>query len=127
MQSIDKPAVNDDISRLLEASEKLNSQTLSLTRCVILALLSYFVDGIQFRELKAALKISDGKLISNLKILKKLGYIEKSEVEVDRKKIDVYSLSPNGRKEVSKIIDWMKQVEILSKEGNEKCQAILTK
>ena len=109
MQSIkEKSALNDYVSRLLEASETLNSQTLSLTRCIILALLSYFAEGVQFRELKASLKISDGKLISNLKILKKLGYIEKTEVEVDRKKIDVYSLSPAGRKEVDKITDWMK-------------------
>jgi DNA-binding PadR family transcriptional regulator len=119
--------MNDDVSRLLETSEAINNQTMSLTRCVILALLSYFVDGVQFRELKTSLKISDGKLISNLKTLKKLGYIMKTEVEVDRKKIDLYSLSPNGRKEVGKITDWMKLFEKLTKGGNEKCRVILTK
>lgn len=119
--------MNDDVSRLLETSETLNSQTLSVTRCVILALLSYFVDGVQFRELKASLRISDGKLISNLKILKKLGYIEKSEVEIDRKKIDLYSLNSKGRKELSKITEWMKLIEKLTKEGDEKCRLILTK
>ena len=119
--------MNDDVSRLLETSETLNSQVLSLTRCVILALLAYFVDGIQFRELKASLKISDGKLISNLNLLKKLGYVEKTEVEVDRKKIDVYSLNPKGRKELNKITDWMKLIEKVAKEGDEKCQVILTR
>lgn len=119
--------MNDDVSRLLETSETLNSQTLSVTRCVILALLSYFVDGVQFRELKASLRISDGKLISNLKILKKLGYIEKSEVEIDRKKIDLYSLNSKGRKELSKITEWMNLIEKLTKEGDEKCRLILTK
>jgi DNA-binding MarR family transcriptional regulator len=119
--------VKDDISRLLEASETLNTQTLSLTRCVILALLAYFVDGVQFRELKASLKISDGKLISNLNLLKRLGYIEKAEVEIDRKKVDVYSLNLKGRKELDKITEWMKLVEKVAKEGDEKCQVILTR
>jgi DNA-binding MarR family transcriptional regulator len=119
--------VNDDVNRLLEASETLNTQTLSLARCVILALLAYFVDGVQFRELKASLKISDGKLISNLKLLKKLGYVEKTEVEIDRKKIDVYSLSSKGRKELNKITEWMKLIEKVAREGDEKCQVILTR
>lgn len=119
--------MNDDVNRLLETSETLNSQVLSLTRCVILALLAYFVDGVQYRELKASLKISDGKLISNLKLLKKLGYVEKNEVEVDRKKIDVYSLNPKGRNELNKIIEWMKIIEKVAKEGDEKCQITLTK
>ena len=73
--------MNDDVNRLLETSETLNGQTLSLTRCVILALLAYFVDGVQYRELKASLKISDGKLISNLKLLKKLGYVERLKLK----------------------------------------------
>jgi DNA-binding MarR family transcriptional regulator len=119
--------VNDDVNRLLETSETLNGQTLSLTRCVILALLAYFVDGVQFRELKESLKISDGKLASNLKLLKKLGYIEKAEVEIDRKKIDVYALNSKGRKELSKITEWMKLIEKVAEEGDEKCQVILTK
>jgi DNA-binding MarR family transcriptional regulator len=127
MQSVEGVVVNDDVNRLLETSETLNSQVLSLTRCVILALLAYFVDGVQYRELKASLKISDGKLISNLKLLKKLGYVEKNEVEVDRKKIDVYSLNPKGRNELNKIIEWMKIIEKVAKEGDEKCQITLTK
>jgi DNA-binding MarR family transcriptional regulator len=127
MQSFEELKVNDDLSHLLETSEALNSQVLSLTRCVILSLLAYFVDGVQFRELKASLKISDGKLISNLNLLKKLGYVEKTEVEVDRKKMDVYSLTLKGRKELNKITDWMKLIEKVAKEGDEKCRAILTR
>ena len=119
--------MNDDVKLLLDASEAFNAQTLSPTRCVILSLLAYFVDGVQFRELKAALKISDGKLISNLKLLKKFGYIAKTEVEVDRKKIDVYSLNLKGRNELKKITEWMKLVEKVAKEGDQKCQVILTK
>jgi DNA-binding MarR family transcriptional regulator len=127
MQSVEGSKMNDDIKLLLEASETFNAQTLSLTRCVILSLLAYFVDGVQFRELKASLKISDGKLISNLNLLKKFGYIEKAEVEVDRKKIDVYSLKSKGRNELNKITEWMKLIEKVAKEGDQRCQIILTK
>ena len=119
--------MNDDIRLLLEVSEKLSDQTVSVTRCAIFALLAFFVGGVQYRELKTSLGISDGKLFSNLKILKKLGYIEKAEVEIDNKKVDVYSLNPKGRKEVNKIIQWMKIIEKVAKEGDEKCKVILTK
>lgn len=118
--------MNDDIYLLLEASEKLNSKIVTLTRCLILVLLSYFVDGIQFRELKAALKMSDGKLISNLNELRGMGYVEKSEVEVDRRKVDVYSLTEKGRNQLSKTIEWMKLVQKVSSEGDKKC-LILTR
>jgi len=119
--------MNDDIRLLLEISEKLSDQTVSVTRCAIFALLAFFVGGVQYRELKTSLGISDGKLFSNLKILKKLGYIEKAEVEIDNKKVDVYSLNAKGRKEVNKITQWMKIIEKVAKEGDEKCQVILTK
>jgi DNA-binding MarR family transcriptional regulator len=119
--------MNDDIYLLLEVSEKLNSKVVTLTRCLILALLAYFVDGIQFRELKAALKISDGKLISNLNKLRETGYIEKSEVKIDRRKVDVYSLTEKGRSELSKVVEWMRLVQKVASEGDKKCQMILTR
>lgn len=119
--------MNDDIYLLLVASEKLNNRIVTLARCLILALLAYFVDGIQFRELKAALKMSDGKLISNLNELRAMGYIVKSEAEVDKKKVDVYSLTTNGRTELSKVVAWMELVRKVASEGDEKCQMILTR
>ncbi len=119
--------MKDDIYLLLVGSEKLNNRIVTLARCLILALLAYFVDGIQFRELKAALKMSDGKLISNLNELRAMGYIVKSEAEVDKKKVDVYSLTTNGRTELSKVVAWMKLVQKVASEGDEKCQMILTR
>jgi DNA-binding MarR family transcriptional regulator len=119
--------MNDDIYLLLDASEKLNSQTVSLTRCLILALLSYFVDGIQYRELKSALKLSDGKLIANLNVLRTLGYIAKSEADVDERKLDIYSLTAKGKSELNKIAEWMNFVQTVANEGDESCQVILTK
>ena len=120
--------MNDEIQNLLDISEKLNTKTISLNRCLILGLLSYFADGIQYRELKSALKISDGKLIANLNELKSMDYIKKSEVEVDQKKVDVYFLSEQGRNELAKIIEWMKKIDTVASEGNsKKCQPISTK
>lgn len=116
----------DDVCLLLEISESVNDIIISFTRCLILTLLAYFMDGIQYRELKAALKISDGKLISNLNKLTELQYIEKFEEEIDHRKIDVYTLTENGRKELERIIEWMKLIKIVAK-GDEKCQLILTK
>ena len=92
--------MNNDIRLLLDISETLNSQTVSLTRCIILTLLAYFVDGIQYRELKAALNISDGKLISNLNYLRLMQYIEKTEIEFDRKKMDIYTLSEKEQADI---------------------------
>jgi DNA-binding MarR family transcriptional regulator len=119
--------MSDNIYLLLEASEKLNGRIVSLTRCLILALLAYFVDGIQFRELKAALKMSDGKLISNLNELKAMGYILRSEAEVDKRKVDVYSLTAKGKTELGKVVEWTKLVQKVAGEGDEKCQMILTR
>ena len=117
----------DEIQKLLELSDKLSSKTVTLTRCLILGLLAYFADGIQYRELKTSLKMSDGKLIANLNELKTMGYIGKSEVQVDQRKIDVYGLTEKGRSELTKIIEWMKTIEKIAYEGDgKKCQ-ILTK
>jgi DNA-binding MarR family transcriptional regulator len=119
--------MNDDIHLLLIASDKLNSRIVSLARCLILALLAYFVDGVQFRELKTALKMSDGKLISNLNQLRTIGYIVKSEVEFDKRKVDVYSLTEKGRNELNKVVEWMRIVQKVASEEDKKCQAILTR
>lgn len=109
--------MNDDVCQLLEKSERVNDSTLSLTRCLILTLLSYFIDGIQYRELKVVLKISDGKLISNLNKLLELQYIEKSEEEINHRKINVYTLTENGRKELKRMVEWMRIINKVAMEG----------
>jgi len=103
--------MSDNIQMLLEASNSINRNTVSFTRCLILALLAYFVDGLQYRELKSALDISDGKLASNLKPLKRLGYIRKEEVKLDRKRLDVYYLTQQGKRELDKITKWTEIVQ----------------
>jgi DNA-binding MarR family transcriptional regulator len=117
----------DEIQKLLDLSDKLSTKTVTLTRCLILGLLSYFADGIQYRELKTALKMSDGKLIANLNELRTMAYIGKSEVQVDQRTIDVYALTQKGRAELTKIIEWMKTIEKIANEGDQKKCQTLTK
>jgi DNA-binding MarR family transcriptional regulator len=100
--------MSDNIQTFLEASNRLNTKTLALTRFQILALLSYFRDGIQYRELKTALNISDGKLISNLKLLRTMKYIDCFPVKVDNKTLDVYILTREGKEGLEKTASWMK-------------------
>lgn len=117
----------DQIHKLLQTSDKLNSKTVTLTRCLTLGLLTYFADGIQYRELKNALKISDGKLIANLYELKTMGYITKTEVQIDQRLIDVYSITEKGRTELTKIIEWIKTIDKIANQGEKKKCQILTK
>lgn len=91
----------------MKSSERINSRATSLTRCLILSLLIYFADGLQYRELKAALNISDGKLISNLNQLEKFSYIKKSTIKFDNRKLTVYSITNIGTREVKKMTEWM--------------------
>jgi DNA-binding PadR family transcriptional regulator len=54
-----------------------------------------------------------------------MDYIGRSEVEIDQRKIDVYSLTEKGRNELNKITEWMKKIEKIANEGdNKKCQLI---
>jgi DNA-binding MarR family transcriptional regulator len=118
--------IEDEIQQFLSLSDKLNTKTVTLTRFLILGLLSYFIDGIQYRELKNALKISDGKLIANLNELKTMDYITKSSVQVDQRTIDIYNLTEKGRNELSKIIKWTKTIEKNTLKGAGKiCQVLI--
>ena len=101
----------DSIKRLFDTSKRVNSRSVSLVRTLILVLIGYSVDGIQYRELKAALKISDGQLISNLNQLVAMKYIEKQEVTIDNRKVDIYVPTEEGKDELIRITQWMNSVQ----------------
>lgn len=111
--------MKDNIRMLLDTSERINSKTISWTRCQLLALLMYFADGLQYREMKAALKISDGKLISNLNRMEEMALVEKAVAKLERKKLTVYSLTSEGKRTASNIARWMNLVQKVIK-GSEK-------
>jgi DNA-binding MarR family transcriptional regulator len=95
--------MNNDIKLLLETAQTLNEKAISLTRCMLLILIAYSEDGIQYRELKAALNLSDGKLISNLRQLMAMGYIRKDEIQLDNKQMAAYTLTLEGKNELIRI------------------------
>jgi DNA-binding MarR family transcriptional regulator len=105
--------MSDSVQSFLEASNKINSKTVTLTRFQILALLAYFKDGIQYRELQVALGISDGKLFSNLTVLKSLGLVRCFKAKIDNKELDVYTLTNEGREELERTTVWMSLVQNL--------------
>jgi DNA-binding MarR family transcriptional regulator len=92
---------------IFERKNQINSDTFTITRLILLTLNLYFIDGLQFRELKSALKISDGNLASNLNYLIKMGYITKNDVDFDNKKLHYYTISDNGKEDLKKILNWV--------------------
>ncbi len=98
------------MKKIIENSKKINSNVFNLIRCLILALASYIKDGIQYRELKVLLNISDGKLQSNLNNLTEMGYINKVKVKLDKKELTIYMITDSGKKELEKIILWVNEL-----------------
>ncbi len=107
------------IKEVFEKKNQINSNTFTITRFILLTLLSYFIDGLQFRELKASLKISDGNIASNLLYLTKMGYINKNALEFDNKKLHYYTITENGKEELKKILNWMELIKKLLGETND--------
>ncbi|MBA7514016.1 hypothetical protein ES705_06034 [subsurface metagenome] len=107
------------IKESFEKKNQINSSTFTITRLSLLALNSYFIDGLQFRELKTALKISDGNLASNLNYLIKMGYLNKNNVVLDNKKLHFYTITNNGKEELKKIINWIELIKRLLEEVND--------
>ena len=102
--------MEDSIQALFIASEKLNDSSISLLKCMILVMLSYYGDGLQYREIKSAFQTSDGKLISNLNQLEKFGYLEKTKIQFDNKKMTLYTLTSEGQNELKKMREWMESI-----------------
>lgn len=113
-------STNQILDEIIKGTEKINSKACTLNRSLLLALCYYFIDGIQFRELKTALNISDGNLSSNLRALIKVDYLKEEEAIMDKKKIKYYSITENGKKELEKILDWIELIKkLLEEDKNE--------
>lgn len=112
------------VQDFIDASDKINSQTFSLPRFLVLTLLAYFEDGLQYRELKSALKVSDGKLISNLNKLRHMAYVKKYQEKIGNRKMDVYEITEEGKKEFSLIVELVELGSNIVKSGNMTCQTV---
>ncbi len=61
----------------------------------------------RFRELKAALEVSDGALYANLKALIAMGYLEAEKVQVENKELESYRITAAGAEEWEQVRDWL--------------------
>jgi DNA-binding MarR family transcriptional regulator len=109
---------NDAVGALLDASNKLNSQIVSVSNCLTLALLHYSSEGLQYTDLKEALGVSDGKLIADLKRFEELGYLRFKDEKFGGKTVTVYTLTSEGHAALKKIKEWMELVIRVSGENN---------
>ena len=108
-----------NIENVLLTSAKLNKKVVSVIRCDILILLyKYEIDGLEYRELKSLLGLSDGNLMSNIKYLLKVQYIEKRTREVNsNKNVDLYRITALGKEAFSKVLDWMNEIVEVKRNG----------
>ena len=100
--------LDGDLLALLAESYELNPRVFSLLRLQLLqGLESLGQDGVTYRELKAALKVSDGALYANLQALIKMGYLETEKVLVESKELDSFKITPEGAKQWESVRDWL--------------------
>jgi len=99
-----------NLREILERYHRVNVKLFTPTRLLILHMLNFHRDGLQFRELVESIKISDGKMYSDLEILKGLDLVESEKIEIDNKKIEIYSITTNGGEELEKIRSWLKKL-----------------
>lgn len=97
----------NDIHKLLDISKISNYENLDFIKCFLLAILAYSKDGIQYKELEAALDIPSKKLKSNLDKLVENKYVKKLKSQLDSEKLDIYLLADKGIEEINKIKEWM--------------------
>ena len=83
-------STNQILDEIIKGTERINSKACTLNRSLLLALCYYFIDGIQFRELKTALNISDGNLSSNLRVLTKVDYLKEEELFWIKRKLNIF-------------------------------------
>lgn len=100
--------LDGDLLGLLAESHGLNARVFSLLRLQLLqGLTPLGPDGATFRELKAALEVSDGALYANLKVLIAMGYLEPEKVSVENKELESYRITPAGAGEWERVRDWL--------------------
>lgn len=103
--------VNSDFLSLIEESKALNSSVFSLIRLQLLSsIASVGKDGVTYRELKAALQVTDGALYTNLKSLEGTGYIASKKIILEGKELESYQITLEGLLEWSGIKNWLKKL-----------------
>jgi len=100
--------MNHDFLELIDEAHALNSKLFSLIRFQLMANLEIFRDdGITYRELKAALNLSDGVLYSNLQTLASMGYVSVATVKYENKDLQLFKITPEGLSEWKNVRSWL--------------------
>lgn len=112
--------LNNDFFSLIEESSALNSSVFSLIRLQLLSsIASVGKDGVTYRELKAALPVTDGALYANLNFLKETGYIKSERIKLEGKDLESYQITSEGLLEWDKIKSWLKKLVDCGAKKNE--------
>ena len=99
----------DSIVELAESSSRLESKIFSLPRLLLLKTLRDLDrDGASFRELVASLRLPEGIIFANLKILEQLEYIQSEPIEMDGRKMTSFHITERGEEEFDKAKEWLK-------------------
>ena len=97
-----------DLLAVLAESHSLNARVFSLLRLQLLqGLAALGPDGATYRELKAALEVSDGALYANLNALIAMGYLESETVSIENKELESYRITTAGLEEWERVRDWL--------------------
>ena len=93
---------------MLEAAKALNAKVVSLPRLELMGLLADVQsDGAEYRELKAALKVGDGKLVADLNTLIGMGYVVSKGIKVEKKTLTSYQLTSEGLEAWNRTRSWL--------------------
>ncbi len=103
--------MDNDFLSLVEESKALNSSVFSLIRLQLLfSIASVGRDGVTYRELKAALNVTDGALYTNLESLKETGYITSKTITLEGKKLESYQITSEGQLAWEHAKSWLKKL-----------------
>ncbi len=95
-----------DIVSSLDGLDRLLEHRLRLALCVLLARF----ESLSFSRLKKITVETDGNLGANLRKLEDAKYLRVKKMHVDRKPVSWYTLSPRGRKALSRHLEALTEV-----------------
>ena len=103
-----------DFLGLVERSRALNSKIVSLPRLLLLFSLGGFgEDGVAYRELKAGLKLNDGLLFSNLRVLREMGFVRVYKNREFNRELDVFTITKEGGIALERVRQWLKELSVV--------------
>ena len=112
--------LDSDFLSLIEESKALNSSVFSLIRLQLLSSIAGVgKDSVTYRELKAALQVTDGALYTNLKFLEETGYIASKRITLEGKELESYLITREGLLAWEQIRNWLKKLVECGVKNNE--------